>query len=64
MVRNITYYGNWIKYNGEFIGNIQLTSDMLLILPNVAKKFKLKSDSYKLDDTPIINQIQEILKLK
>ena len=62
MIRNLHYYGNWIIFKDIIIGNVQLSDNSVLILPETVKKFKLKSDKYKLSNAPILEQIQQILK--
>lgn len=62
MIRNLHYYGNWIIFKDTIIGNIQLSDNSILLLPEAVKKFKLKSDRYKLSDDPILEQIQQFLK--
>lgn len=62
MIRNLRYYGNWIIFKDTIIGNVQLSDNSVLLLPETVKKFKLKSDKYKLSNAPILEQIQQILK--
>ena len=62
MIHNLRYYGNWIIFKDIIIGNVQLSDNSILLLPETVKKFKLKSDKYKLSNAPILEQIQQILK--